>query len=80
MFLNKFVECATGSNYLPFDKDFKIHIEFDFSRDPVGYPLFHACMYDVRLPGFESFWDPYDLFKQKMNFSINEVYKDFNMS
>jgi len=78
-FLVKFVECATGSNYLPFDKNFKINIEFNFSLD-VTLPNFHSCTRDVVLPGVEVFFADYESFKNdKMNFAINEVYKQFNM-
>jgi len=80
-FLVKFVECATGSNYLPFDKNFKINIEFNFSEDPQGYPLFHACTFDVVIPGFEVFFSNYKSFKtDKMNFAIKEVYNQFHMN
>ena len=78
-FLVKFVECATGSNYLPFDKNFKINIEFNFSLD-VTLPKFHSCTRDVMLPGVEAFFADYESFKNdKMNFAINEVYNQFNM-
>ena len=48
-FLVKFVECATGSNYLPFDRGFKINLEFDLSLDPLGNPMFHSCTHDIRI-------------------------------
>ena len=31
-FLTKLVQCATGSNYLPYDSLFNIYIEFNLSR------------------------------------------------
>ena len=78
-FLVKFVQCASGSNYLPYDKKFKINIEFNFSLDPIGLPQFHSCTLDVMIPGANTFFYNYDAFKTKMNFAINEVYKNFNM-
>lgn len=78
-FLVKFVECATGSNYLPFDKNFKINVEFNFSLD-VSMPMFHSCTRDVMIPGVDVFFSDYESFKNdKMNYAINEVYNQFNM-
>ncbi|KAL7544849.1 hypothetical protein ACHAWF_008211, partial [Thalassiosira exigua] len=80
-FLVKFLECATGMAYLPHDKNFKIKIEFNFSIDPCGLPTFHACTFDVVLPGVESFFCDYKTFKEeKMNFAVNEVHNQFNMN
>ncbi|KAL7537829.1 hypothetical protein ACHAXR_008113, partial [Thalassiosira sp. AJA248-18] len=79
-FLVKFVECATGSNYLPYDNEFKINIEFNFSLNPVGYPVFHACTGDVVIPGYEACFSDYESFKrEKMNFAIGEVFNKFDM-
>jgi len=80
-FLDKFLEFATGSNFLPYDKEFKINIEFNFSLDPVGYPNSHACTFDVVMPGVDSFFSDYKSFKEdKMNFVIGEVYNQFHMN
>ena len=90
-FLVKFVQCATGSNYLPYDKTFKIYIEFDFSRRPEKLPKIHSFTHEIRIPGYELlFYQPpheeatareahYQKFKTRMNFVINMVYNHFNM-
>lgn len=79
-FLVKFVECATGSNYLPYDQKFKINIEFNFSLKGDGMPIFHTCTRDIVIPGYESFFYDYETFKKnKMNFAIDEVYNQFHM-
>ena len=72
-FLVKLVECATGSNYLPCDKTFKINIEFDFSLDPLGYPFFHSCTHDIRIPRDELFFSNYDKFKHNMKMIIDKI-------
>lgn len=75
-------ECATGSNYVPYDdKSFKINIEFSFSVDPVDWlPVFHACTGDVVLPSTMQYID-YKTFKEdKMNWAIREVYNQFHMN
>ena len=80
-FLAKFLECATGSNYLPYDKNFGINIEFNFSLEPLGFPNFHSCSCDVVMPGFSAFFSDYKTFKkEKMNFAIDEVYNQFQMN
>jgi len=79
-FLVKLVEAATGSNYLPFDEKFKINIEFSFGLDPCGYPNFHACTFDVVIPGYSVHFDDFKTFKEKMNFVIGEVYNKFDMN
>ena len=79
-FLVKFVECATGSNYLPFDKDFKIYLEFDFSLDALGNPMFHSCTHEIRIPGYPLFFEDFETFKdKKMNQNILMVYNRFDM-
>jgi len=81
-FMVKFVQCATGSNYLPYDKTFKICIEFDFSRRPGKFPKIHSCTHEIRIPGYEGdelFFSDYQKFKTRMNLVINMVYNHFNM-
>ncbi len=78
-FLMKFVECATGSNYLPCDKTFKIYIEFNFSLPPEGYPLFHSCTHEISLPGYEVFFSDYQKFKHNMNMIIEKIFNHFDM-
>mmetsp|Transcript_21288 Transcript_21288/g.45484 ORF Transcript_21288/g.45484 Transcript_21288/m.45484 type:complete len:114 (-) Transcript_21288:170-511(-) len=78
-FLVKFVECASGRNYLPYDKNFKINIEFNFSLDAISLPKFHACTFDVVFPGFDIFFGDYNKFKETMDFVIPEVYNQFHM-
>ena len=79
-FLVKFVECATGSNYIPFDQTFKINLEFDFSIDPLGNPMFHSCTHDIRVSGYPYFFEDFKTFKDvKMNQNILMVYNRFDM-
>jgi hypothetical protein len=78
-FLVKLVECATGSNYLPCDKTFKINIEFNFSLDPLGYPQFHSCTQDMVIPGYKLFFSDYDKFKHDMKMIIDKIYNRFDM-
>ena len=79
-FLVKFVECATGSNYLPFDKNFKIKLEFNLTLDPLGNPMFHSCDKDIVISGYEFFFEDYNTFKDvKMNQNILMVYNRFDM-
>jgi hypothetical protein len=79
-FLVKFVECATGSNYIPFDQTFKINLEFDFSICPLGNPMFHSCTHDIRISGDPIFFEDYKTFKDvKMNQNILMVYNRFDM-
>jgi len=78
-FLTKLVQCATGSNYLPYNSAFKIYIEFDLSHEPLSYPLFHTCTHDVRISGFGEFFNHYQTFKSRMNMAINDVYNHFDM-
>ena len=79
-FLAKFVECATGSNYLPYGGKSVITIEFNFGLDPLGFPKFHSCTSEIVLPGFELFFSDYETFKKvKMNDVINKVYNQFAM-
>lgn len=78
--LVKFVQCATGSNYLPYGKTFKIYIEFDFSLHPERLPKFHSCTQEISFPGYELFFSDYDKFKTKMNDVVNMVYNHFNMT
>ena len=78
-FLVKFIMCATGSDYLPYDKTFKINVEFDFSLDPQAMPFFHSCTNDIRFPGYELFFSDYHKFKTMMNRVINMVYNRFDM-
>ena len=79
-FLVKFVECATGSNYLPYDKTFKIKIEFEFSVLPQAQPCFHSCTKEVRFPGYAVFFDDYQKFKTDMKMIINAIYNRFDMT
>lgn len=80
-FFVKFVECATGSNYLPFDNNFKIYLEFNLSVDPLGNPMFHACTKDICIPGYDIFFEDYNTFKDvKMNQNILMIYNQFNMN
>ena len=79
-FLVKFVECATGSNYLPYDKTFKINVEFDFSLEATAYPVFHSCTHDIRLPGYEAFFAHYPKFKSDMKTIIDDIYNKFDMT
>ena len=78
-FLVKLVECATGSNYLPCDRTFKINIEFDFTLDPLGYPLFHSGSRDIRFPGYKVFFSDYDKFKHDTKMIIDKIYNRFDM-
>ena len=78
-FLTKLVQCATGSNYLPYDSAFKIYIEFDLTRTLERYPLFHTCTHGGRIPGFGEFYNDYQSFKSRMNMAKNEVYNHFDM-
>ena len=78
-FLTKLVQCATGSNYLPYDSPFNIYIKFNLSREPLSYPLFHTCTHDVRISGFGEFFNHYQTFKSRMNMAINDVYNHFDM-
>ena len=78
-FLVKFVECATGSNYLPFDKNFKIKLEFDLTQILL-HPMFHSCTNEIRISGYEFFFEDYNTFKDvKMNQNILMVYNRFDM-
>jgi hypothetical protein len=79
-FLVKFVECATGYNYLSYDKTFKINIEFDFSLPPQGHPVFHSCTRDIRFPGYGVFFDDYQKFKNDMKIIIGTIYNRFDMT
>ena len=79
-FLVQFVECATGSNYLPQGVNFTINIEFSFAEEALQLPRFHSCTREVVIPGYEIFWSDYDDFKEKrMNFAIKEVFNQFAM-
>lgn len=76
-FLVKFVECVTGSNYLPYN-NCQITIEFSFAAE--GYPTFHTCTREVVIPGYEYFWSDYKDFKEeKMNKIIDVAYNQFAM-
>ena len=77
-FLMKFVECATGSNCLPYNNAFKIKIEFNFSLLPDGYPKFHSCTGDIRLPGYHVLFDDYPKFKHDMYLIIDKIYNHFD--
>jgi hypothetical protein len=78
-FLVKFVQCATGSNYLPYDKTFKIYIEFNFGCRPDSLPMFHSCTREILCPGYKFFFSDYHKFKTMMNMVVNMVYNHFNM-
>jgi hypothetical protein len=79
-FLVKFVECVTGSNYLPFDKTFKIKLEFDLTLVSLHHPMFHSCNKEIRIPGYEFFFEDYNTFKDvNMNQNILMVYNRFDM-
>jgi hypothetical protein len=73
-FLMKFVGCATGSNYLPYDKRFKIYIELDFSLHPYGYPVFGQLIHVLRLPGYEVSFGHYQRFNHDMRMVVDNVY------
>ena len=78
-FLVKFVECVTGSNYLPYDVSHQIQIEFSFAKIE-GLPSFHSCSRDLVIPGYEHYWSDYKVFKEvKMNETIDTVYNQFAM-
>jgi hypothetical protein len=79
-FLVKFVQCATGMNYLPYGKTFKIYIEFDLTRHPEKLPKIHSCTHEMRIPGYELFFSDYQHFKTKMNWVIDMVYNHFSMA
>lgn len=80
-FIVKFVECATGSNYLPFDNNFKINLEFNLSLEPLGNPMFHSCTQDISISGYDIFFQDYNTFKDvKMNQNILMVYNQFHMN
>ena len=79
-FLVKFVECVTGSNYLPYGGSHQdqIHIEFSFAAQ--GLPTFHTCSREIVIPGYEYYWINYKDFKEvKMNQTIDAVYNQFAM-
>ena len=77
-FLVKFVECVTGSNYLPHVGG-QIQIEFSFASTE-GLPKFHTCTRELIIPGYEYYWSDYKEFKEvKMNQTIDLVYNQFAM-
>ena len=75
-FLVNFVECVTGSNYLPYDGG---HITIEFSFKAQGYPKFHTCTRDVVIPGYEYYWSDFMNFKEMMNEVIDVSYNQFAM-
>ena len=78
-FIVKFVECVTGSNYLPYDGERQIQLEFSFQKLE-GLPHFHSCTRDIVIPGYDYYWSDYKEFKDvKMNNTINTVFNHFNM-
>lgn len=82
-FLAKFVECCTGSNYLPFmssdDTPFKIIVEFSLvAPEPGCHPFFHTCSNTIRLPGMGLYFGDYDLFCQKIDEAIDSSFNKFN--
>jgi uncharacterized protein YggL (DUF469 family) len=76
-FLVNFVECVTGSNYLPYDGGHIITIEFSFKAQ--GYPRFHTCTREVVIPGYEYYWSDFMNFKEMMNEVIDVSYNQFAM-
>ncbi len=77
-FLVKFVECVTGSNFLPY-RDGQIQIEFSFAQTE-GFPNFHTCSRQIVIPGYDYYWSDYKDFKEvKMNQNINVMYNHFSM-
>jgi hypothetical protein len=77
-FLVKFVECVTGSNYLPYTGG-QIQIEFSFAETEGG-PFFHTCTRDLLIPGYEYYWSDYKYFKDvRMKKTINDMYNVLSM-
>ena len=75
-FLVKFVECVTGSDYLPYNGG---HITIEFSFTAEGYPRFHTCVSEVVIPGYEYYWSDFMNFKEMMNKVIDVSYNQFAM-
>lgn len=83
-FLTNFIQCCTGSNYLPFmthdGTPFKVIVEFNIISPEAGcHPLFQTCSNTILLPGMGLYFDDYELFQQKTNEAIDSSFNQFNM-
>lgn len=77
-FLVKFVECVTGSNYLPHDDSYQIRLQFSYAKTG-GLPTFNTCSRGIIIHGREFIFGGYKNFKKVMNEVINVAYNQFTM-